>query len=143
MDRTIVNMFQEQLAHGIRFFDLRFRPVGSSFAIHHGAIYLNKMAGEAFSEFRTFLSNNPSETVIISYQRANTASGIVYKLHFTLLLFCNPIHQEWVNHQLKISYCWTWALWTAKISPQKKFYMITRLNMLFSPKLPAKTIQWC
>ena len=35
-------------------------------------------------------------------------------------LVLNPIHHELVYHQLKISYCWTQALWTAKISPQKK-----------------------
>ena len=32
----------------------------------------------------------------------------------------NPIHHERADHQLKISYCWTQALSTAKISPQKK-----------------------
>ena len=29
--------------------------------------------------------------------------------------FLNPIHHELVDHQLKISYCQTWALGTAKI----------------------------
>ena len=32
----------------------------------------------------------------------------------------NPTNLEQVDHQPKISYCWTLTLWTAKISPKKK-----------------------
>ena len=34
----------------------------------------------------------------------------------------NPIYHEQADHQLKISYCCTWPLWTARISPKRKLY---------------------
>ena len=61
--------------------------MGSSFDMHHNFVYLNKNAGQVFTEFRNFLQNNPSETVILSYQEADTSPGTVYKLYLILLFF--------------------------------------------------------
>ena len=50
----------------------------------------------------------------------------------------NPIHHERVYHQLKISYCWTQALWTAKISPKKK---IIQKNSCFRQDTNLRPVQ--
>jgi len=59
---------EEQLKEGIRFFDVRFRPVKNKFYVHHGPIYQKKKGEDVFREFKDFLKKNPSETVLLSYQ---------------------------------------------------------------------------
>lgn len=59
---------QEQLANGVRFFDVRFRPYKHYFTIHHGDVYQKKVGGDVFKDFKNFLKNNPTETVLISYK---------------------------------------------------------------------------
>ena len=60
----------------------------------------------------------------------------MFLCHKIELELINPIHYEWVDDQLKISYCWTRALWTAKISPQKK---IIWKRLLFHPRFEPGT----
>ena len=59
---------EKQLEKGIRFFDVRFRPVKNKFYVHHGPIYQKKKGADVFREFKDFLKKNPSETVLLSYQ---------------------------------------------------------------------------
>merc|ERR1719328_59715 len=59
---------EKQLEVGIRFFDVRFRPVENGFDVHHGPIWQKKNGEDVFREFKDFLKKNPSETVLISYQ---------------------------------------------------------------------------
>ncbi|MEU7035011.1 phosphatidylinositol-specific phospholipase C [Streptomyces sp. NPDC046237] len=55
----------QQLAYGIRFFDIRCRVTGGSFAIHHGPSYQNMMFGDVLIACRDFLAAHPSETVLM------------------------------------------------------------------------------
>ncbi|MEU6943657.1 phosphatidylinositol-specific phospholipase C [Streptomyces sp. NPDC046316] len=55
----------QQLASGIRFFDIRCRVTGGSFAIHHGPSYQNMMFGDVLIACRDFLAAHPSETVLM------------------------------------------------------------------------------
>ncbi|MFF5938769.1 phosphatidylinositol-specific phospholipase C [Streptomyces sp. NPDC012508] len=55
----------QQLAAGIRFFDIRCRVTGGSFAIHHGPSYQNMMFGDVLIACRDFLAAHPSETVLM------------------------------------------------------------------------------
>lgn len=55
----------EQLTAGIRFFDIRNRPAGKSFAIHHGIVFQWLFFGDVLDECRAFLNKCPGETVIM------------------------------------------------------------------------------
>jgi len=64
----------KQLRKGIRFFDLRFRRAGTGFHIYHGPIYQHKIGEDAFNEITNFLREQPTETVLVSYQEEGTPS---------------------------------------------------------------------
>ena len=57
--------FDKQLEYGVRVFDLRIRRTGEGLALHHGAVYLDRMLGSALESIERFLRDNPSETVLI------------------------------------------------------------------------------
>ena len=64
---------REQLENGIRFFDLRLRPIidkdGSSLmAIHHGIVFQEKYFEDVLNDLKNFLANNPSETILVRYR---------------------------------------------------------------------------
>jgi len=58
----------KQLNNGIRFIDIRLRPMKNSFTIHHGPVYQNAVFGEVLRDVKNFLTSHPTETVLISYQ---------------------------------------------------------------------------
>lgn len=57
--------FDKQLEYGIRVLDLRIRRTGDALALHHGAVFLDRMLGSALEAINRFLRDNPSETVLI------------------------------------------------------------------------------
>lgn len=59
---------KDQLEAGIRFFDIRCRPTGNAFAIHHGPFYQKQMFGDVMNAMVAFLRSNPTETVIIRWK---------------------------------------------------------------------------
>lgn len=63
--RTQSLTLTQQLTHGIRYFDIRLRRVGRSFAIYHGSCSMYLSFGEVLDEMRAFLKANPSETVLM------------------------------------------------------------------------------
>jgi 1-phosphatidylinositol phosphodiesterase len=64
--------FDEQLRYGIRFFDIRVRHFGNSFAIHHGAFFLNKHFDQFLNSVQKFLDRNPSETILFRLKHEHT-----------------------------------------------------------------------
>ncbi|MFJ4184129.1 phosphatidylinositol-specific phospholipase C domain-containing protein [Kitasatospora sp. NPDC089509] len=62
----------DQLACGTRYVDIRCRVAGFgsnwSWAIHHGPVYQEMMFGDAVGSCRLFLSNHPSETIVMRIQ---------------------------------------------------------------------------
>jgi 1-phosphatidylinositol phosphodiesterase len=56
----------EQLAAGVRYFDLRCRHVGDQFLLYHGAIDQNQTFDEALATFYSFLDAHPSEVILAS-----------------------------------------------------------------------------
>jgi len=55
----------EQLHAGVRFLDIRCRHINNVFAIHHGLIFCGIFFGEVLNTLSSFLSENPSETVLM------------------------------------------------------------------------------
>lgn len=55
----------DKTAAGIRFFDVRNRRAGKSFAIHHGLIFQWLFFGDVLEDCRAFLSKCPGETIIM------------------------------------------------------------------------------
>lgn len=58
----------DQLLAGIRHIDIRCRHIGDCFTIHHGLIYQKKSFGGVLSDVEKFLSENPSECIIMHVQ---------------------------------------------------------------------------
>jgi len=55
----------QQLNSGVRFLDIRCRVENGVFTIHHGPVYQLINFGDVLNTCSTFLSNNPSETVLM------------------------------------------------------------------------------
>ncbi len=68
----------EQLDSGVRFLDLRGRPVNDSLELYHGAIPQDQSFSEALGTVAGFLEANPSEAVVVYTQKenGNTIEGI-------------------------------------------------------------------
>ncbi|CAN8075987.1 unnamed protein product [Agarophyton chilense] len=58
----------KQLEAGIRFFDIRCRPAGTVFAIHHGVCFQEMFFGEVLLAVDNFLRAHPSEFVLMNVQ---------------------------------------------------------------------------
>ncbi|ENR5392705.1 TPA: phosphatidylinositol-specific phospholipase C [Providencia rettgeri] len=61
--------FDQQLEYGIRVFDIRIRHTNNAFALHHGNVFLDVMFGDFMNSIDTFLSKNPSETVLFRLKK--------------------------------------------------------------------------
>ncbi|HDR7625127.1 TPA: phosphatidylinositol-specific phospholipase C [Bacillus mycoides] len=65
----------KQLAAGIRFLDIRARRTGSSFAMHHGAVYQHLMFGDVLKQVQSFLRSFPYETVLMRLKEEHDAES--------------------------------------------------------------------
>ncbi|RGP42364.1 hypothetical protein BTW32_31145, partial [Bacillus thuringiensis] len=64
-----------QLEAGIRYLDIRARRTGSSFAMHHGAVYQQLMFGDVLNQVQSFLRSHPYETVLMRLKEEHTADS--------------------------------------------------------------------
>ncbi|MDT3497923.1 phosphatidylinositol-specific phospholipase C domain-containing protein [Bacillus toyonensis] len=62
-----------QLDAGIRYLDIRARRTGSSFAMHHGAVYQKLMFGDVLNQVQSFLRDHPYETVLMRLKEEHDA----------------------------------------------------------------------
>lgn len=74
----------QQLAAGLRFFDIRNRCTGKSFAIHHGIVYQWLSFGDVLDDCRAFLNTCPGETIIMRV-----------KEEFTPRIFSQSFQEIW------------------------------------------------
>lgn len=65
----------DQLAAGIRYFDIRCRHIDNVFAIHHGSVFQNLFFGEVLAPIYAFLAANPGECVMMAVEEEHTPSG--------------------------------------------------------------------
>ncbi|CAN0432968.1 unnamed protein product, partial [Discosporangium mesarthrocarpum] len=63
----------EQLSAGVRYFDVRVRRTKTSFAIHHGPVYLKMMFGDIMNAMTAFLRANPKEVILMRVKNEHTA----------------------------------------------------------------------
>lgn len=80
------------LTAGVRFFDIRCRPIDGVLAIHHGSIYMKQMFGDVVQACREFLRAHPSETLLMRVSREYDGSyqemaDIFYERYYTPNLF--------------------------------------------------------
>lgn len=65
----------DQLDAGVRYLDIRGRHYNNTFEIHHGVVYQKINFTDVLNSCKSFLTKNPSETVIMSLKEEHTASG--------------------------------------------------------------------
>ena len=63
---------KQQLDAGIRFVDIRLKHVDNDFILHHDFITIGPNLKFVLDVLTTFLKENPTETIIMSYQQAHT-----------------------------------------------------------------------
>lgn len=64
---------KEQLDAGVRFLDLRVNPMKNQFQLQHGSVSLKRSLGPILKEIESFLSEQPTEAVIIHVMRQGKA----------------------------------------------------------------------
>lgn len=62
----------EQLRAGIRYLDVRCHHISDMFTIHHGSFYMNLYFRDLLEECRSFLANNPTETLIMQVKEEHS-----------------------------------------------------------------------
>lgn len=65
----------DQLKAGVRYLDIRGRHYNNTFEIHHGVVYQKINFTNVLNSCKSFLAQNPSETIIMSVKEEHTASG--------------------------------------------------------------------
>ena len=63
--KTQSRSFTEQLEGGIRYFDIRNRRTGTSFALHHGPCFQHIMFGDVLNQMRDFFKRQPGEVILM------------------------------------------------------------------------------
>jgi Phosphatidylinositol-specific phospholipase C, X domain. len=77
---------ETQLNNGIRFLDMRFKVQGERLKVYHGIAEMDLWHDDFFNIVRQFLTDNPTETVIISIRNENDGANADEKLKFRQLL---------------------------------------------------------
>ncbi|MCR5217652.1 phosphatidylinositol-specific phospholipase C [Treponema sp.] len=65
----------DQLEAGVRYLDIRCRNYEDAFVIHHGSVYQHLNFDDVLTACQTFLSENPTETIIMSVKEEYDAYG--------------------------------------------------------------------
>jgi 1-phosphatidylinositol phosphodiesterase len=65
----------EQLAIGVRYFDIRCRNVSNAFEVYHTTVDQNLSFDQVLQSISTFFAANPGETLVMSLKEEATATG--------------------------------------------------------------------
>src|SRR3954469_17966940 len=85
----------EQLAAGVRFFDIRCRHYQDAFALYHGAVDQNQSFDEALATMYGFLDAHPGETLIVSIQQEATPQSNTRSFEATFASYVAHDPQRW------------------------------------------------
>jgi 1-phosphatidylinositol phosphodiesterase len=69
------NTLSEQLNYGIRCLDIRGRHLSNALTIHHGVVYQKATFSNVLDAATSFLSNNPTETIVMLLKEEHTPAG--------------------------------------------------------------------
>ncbi|MDB4958477.1 MAG: phosphatidylinositol diacylglycerol-lyase [Myxococcales bacterium] len=85
----------QQLAAGVRFFDIRCRHVDNQFLIYHGAIDQNQTFDEVLATMFGFLDAHPKEALIVSIKEESVASGATRTFEETFATYVAQARDRW------------------------------------------------
>ncbi len=81
----------DQLAAGVRFFDIRCRAINGVFAIHHGSFFQHIFFGDVLNLCQAFLAQHPQETVLMRVkQEYSTVSDADFQAIFATYQAARP-----------------------------------------------------
>jgi len=87
---------EKQLNHGVRFFDIRCRHVENKFQIYHDVVDCELSFDDLIEIYRIFLSQYPSECLIMRVKEENTSENCSRFFHETF--------EEYLNKNLDLFY---------------------------------------
>jgi 1-phosphatidylinositol phosphodiesterase len=85
----------DQLAAGVRFFDIRCRHINDAFLIFHGAFDQDQTYDEVLATMFAFLDEHPSETLIISVMEESLPSGVTRSFEATFASYVDQARDRW------------------------------------------------
>ena len=88
--------FAQQLAAGVRYFDVRCRDVQDQFLIYHGGVDQNQTYDQVLATFDSFLRAHPYEAVIVSVKEEATPSMISQSFEATFDAYVAQMPDRWV-----------------------------------------------
>ena len=88
--------FAQQLAAGVRYFDVRCRDVQDQFLIYHGGVDQNQTYDQVLATFDSFLRAHPHEAVIVSVKEEATPSMISQSFEATFDAYVAQMPDRWV-----------------------------------------------
>ena len=86
----------DQLAAGVRYFDVRCRHVTDQFLIYHGAVDQNQTFDDVLATMFAFLDAHPSETLIVSIQEEAVPTGATRSFEATFAAYVAMAPARWV-----------------------------------------------
>ncbi|PJG58680.1 phosphatidylinositol-specific phospholipase C [Aeromonas cavernicola] len=78
-----------QLNAGVRFLDIRLRHINDVFAIHHDLVFQNQFFGDVLNQAEKFLSDNPTEFILMRIKKEYTEEGNTRRFDETLADYIN------------------------------------------------------
>ena len=85
----------EQLASGVRYFDIRCRDLNDQFAIFHGPIDEQQTFDQVLATMSDFLDQHPTETVIMSIKEESTPEGTTRSFEATFDTYTAQAPDRW------------------------------------------------
>jgi 1-phosphatidylinositol phosphodiesterase len=85
----------EQLAAGVRYFDIRCRDLNDQFAIFHGPIDEQQTFDQVLTTMFDFLDQHPTETVIMSIKEESTPEGTTRSFEATFDTYPAQAPDRW------------------------------------------------
>ena len=86
----------DQLAAGVRYFDVRCRDVDDAFLIYHGAIDQNQTFDEVLATMYKFLDAHPGEAILASVKEEAAATGTTQSFEATFEGYVAQAPERWV-----------------------------------------------
>ncbi len=85
----------DQLAAGVRYFDIRCHHFQDQFLIYHGSIDQNQSFDDVLATMLGFLDKHPTETIIVSVKEEGTAMMPVKSFEATFASYLDQARDRW------------------------------------------------